>query len=49
MNIPFRFRKLPLYTYDYDGMFPTLRIVGKDKRYERKKQIRRYLENYSKE
>ena len=43
MKIPFRFRKIPWFIYDYDGQYPKDRIVGRDKRYERKKQIKRYL------
>ena len=43
MKIPFKFRSIPAYVYDGDGRFPTAIIVGRDKRMERKAQIRRFL------
>lgn len=49
MKIPFRFRKVTNYQFDGDGRFPTNRIVGKDKRRLRKKQIKRYLKDNDKE
>lgn len=49
MQIPFRFRKLPHYLYDYDGVYAKNRIVGRDKRRERKKQLRRYLRELDKD
>lgn len=49
MKIPFRFRKVPMYVYDGDGQFPTTKIVGRDKRRMRKKQIKRYLNDNSTE
>lgn len=40
MNVPFRFREIPLYVYDHDGRFDKPKIVKRDKRYERKRRIR---------
>jgi hypothetical protein len=49
MKIPFRFRKIPLYEYDYDSQFSKNKIIGRDKRMLRKKQIKRYLRDFEKE
>ncbi len=49
MKIPFKFRKITPYTYDGDARFPYNRIKGKSKRYERKKQIRKFLKDDEKE
>lgn len=46
MSIPFRFRKVPPYVFDGDGRFPGLRILGRDKRMMRKRQIRRALSDF---
>lgn len=41
--LPFRFRSIPPYQYCGDGMFSSDRIVGREKRHWRKKQIRKFL------
>lgn len=41
--IPFRFRSIPRWLYDGDGLFDHNRIKGKSKRFHRKKQIRKML------
>jgi hypothetical protein len=42
MKTPFSFRSISAYLYDGDGMFRYDRIKGKNKRRERKKQLRRF-------
>lgn len=41
--IPFSFRHVPRYQFDGDGRFPHNRIKGADKRYLRKRQIKKYV------
>lgn len=43
MTVPFRFRKIPAYVFDGDGRFGDAKIVGRDKRMMRKKQIKHFL------
>jgi hypothetical protein len=48
-KVPFRFRKIPPYVFDGDGQFPEARIIRKNKKRFKKKQIKKYLEEYEKE
>ena len=49
MNIPFSLRKVTPFIYDGDGRFPKDRIKGRDKRYERKRQFKRYFKSFTAE
>lgn len=48
MIVPFRLKQVPPYDFCGDGMFSKNRIIGRDKRMLKKKQIRKAIKDFLK-